>query len=203
MFKLKNIYISLLCGLVIAITSSVAGFQANCAEIRENTFRLHIIANSDNEMDQNIKLAVRDAVLRLTEDIYANCKSYEEAKHITVQNLSKLETVANNVLQDAGFNYKATAMIGTVTFDTREYENFTLPAGEYEALEIILGEGKGRNWWCVMYPSVCLSVCGEENFNSVLNKQQNDIVNGKEKYKIAFRFIEIFGDIKRFLKKYI
>ncbi len=203
MFKLKNIYISLLCGLVIAITASVAGFQADCAEIRENIFRLHIIANSNNEKDQNIKLSVRDAVLGLTEDMYANCKSYEEAKHITVQNLSELETVANAVLQDAGFNYKATAMIGTVNFNTREYENFTLPAGEYETLEIILGEGRGKNWWCVMYPSVCLSVCGEENFNSVLNKQQNDIVNGKEKYKIAFRFIEIFGDIKRFFKKYL
>lgn len=203
MSKLKQIHISLLCGIVIALCTSAAAFQADCAAIRENTFRLHIIANSDSEVDQNIKLKVRDAVLAVTEEVYAGCENQEEAKAATVQHLQHFEAVANAVLKEAGFDYTARARIGTVNFNTREYEQFTLPAGEYEALEILLGSGEGKNWWCVMYPKVCLSACTDQDFNTVLDEKQEEMVTEQDRYRVAFRFVEIFDEIKRFFKKYI
>ncbi len=203
MSKYKHIHIALLCGLVIAICASAAGFQADCAAIRENTFRLHIIANSDEQADQNVKLKVRDAVLALTEEVYAGCENQEQAKAATVQNLQKFEAAANTVLQKEGFPYTAKARIGMVDFDTREYEEFTLPAGEYEALEILLGSGEGKNWWCVMFPKICFSTCGEQDFDTVLDEKQQEIVTEKDRYRVAFRIVEIFDEIKQFFKKYI
>lgn len=203
MSKRKQICLCMLCGLVIAISASVTEFEANCAAIRDNVFRLHIIANSDSEADQNIKLEVRNAVLAMTKEMYEDCKTKEDAKYVTVQNLKALESAANTVLKQAGFMYTAHARIGTVNFNTREYEQFTLPAGAYEAFEIVLGAGEGKNWWCVMYPKVCLSVCGTDAFDTALDNDQNEIVTEKNKYKVAFRFMEIFDDIKRFIKKYI
>ncbi|MBQ7288408.1 MAG: stage II sporulation protein R [Clostridia bacterium] len=202
MSSYKHICISAVCGLLVALCVAVAGFQADCTAIRENTFRLHIIANSDSADDQNIKLAVRDAIQVLAEDLYEKCENQEQAKKQTVLNLKNFETKANEVLQAAGFAYTATAMVGTVSFNTREYEDFTLPAGEYEALEIVLGAGQGKNWWCVMYPKVCFSTCSED-FDSVLEERQQEIVTDRKKYRVAFRMVEIFDDVKRFFKKYL
>ncbi len=203
MSKFKQLKISVLCGLVIAVLVSITAFQADCAKIREKTFRLHIIANSNSEADQNIKLAVRDEILKLTETIYADCKDNEQAKQATIENLKLFKITADNALSKAGFNYKSQAMVGVVNFNTREYEDFALPAGEYEALKIVLGDGEGENWWCVMYPKVCVSLCGFDEYESVLNDRQNNIINKKKEYKIAFRFVEVFSDLKRFVKKYL
>lgn len=203
MSKLKQIKISVLCGLIVAIFVSLSAFQADCTKIREKTFRLHIIANSNSKLDQEIKLVVRDEILNLTKQMYANCENDEQAKAVTVENLKQIKALANKTLSEAGFNYTAEVMVGTVLFNTREYENFTLPAGEYEALKIILGEGKGENWWCVMYPKVCISMCGGSEYEEVLDEKQNKIINNKKEYKIAFRFIEAFNDVKKFIKKYL
>lgn len=202
MSTVKRINIILLCSLVIAVSVSVVSFAEDCDAVRDSTFRLHIVANSDSEEDQSVKLKVRDEILLLAEKLYDGCENEEDAKKITAQNLQAFCDAANKVLKENGFSYTAVAMLGTVDFDTREYEDFTLPAGKYEALKIILGEGKGHNWWCILYPKVCVSLCSG-GFKDELNERQNKMITSKKKYKIAFRSVEIYEEIKKFAKKYL
>lgn len=119
-------------------------------------FRLHIKANSDSDADQRVKLAVRDAVLSASEDI-AMCENEQEAEEYIENNLEIILKTANDTLKQSGFNYTASARLGRFRFPEKSYRGVSYPEGEYDALSITLGEGKGDNWWCVMFPPLCLS----------------------------------------------
>ena len=191
----KKIRISLIFGLICAICLSLFNFNLLCDDLRQNVLRLHIIANSDSEADQELKLKIRDAILSETGSLFANSQSLEEANLRTEQHLKNFEEIANRVIKENGFGYDATATIGERFFETRHYENFTLPAGNYRSLIINLGESKGKNWWCVIYPTVCLPAASGDLRDTVNNKSAH-IAEHSERYIIRFKIVEIFEKIK-------
>lgn len=191
----KKIRISLIFGLICAICLSFFNFNLLCDDLRQNVLRLHIIANSDSEADQELKLKIRDAILSETGSLFANSQSLEEANLQTEQHLKNFEDIANRVINESGFGYDATVSLGERFFETRHYENFTLPAGNYRSLIINLGESKGKNWWCVIYPTVCLPAASGDLRDTVNNKSAH-IAEHSERYIIRFKIVEIFEKIK-------
>ncbi|MBE7074108.1 MAG: hypothetical protein E7379_03350 [Clostridiales bacterium] len=119
--------------------------------------RIHIRANSDSQADQMVKYIVKDAVVDFLIPLLSEVNSFEDAKNCVEQNYSEIESVANGVLQNYGFNYKSSALINTEHFPTRQYDEIVLQEGDYESLIINLGSGQGNNWWCLVYPAFCFT----------------------------------------------
>lgn len=196
--KRKNIELSVLFGLIFAILLSFARFDAACCDIRENVVRLHIIANSDSKADQELKLKIRDEILKLNGDIFENTENYEDALSVTEKNLPLFEETANKVIRENGFSYTATASIGDTYFETREYDTFTLPAGTYKSLNIKLGKAEGKNWWCVVFPAVCIPAAADKDLSKSVNSNGVEITSNPQKYVMKFKAVEIFEDLKNF-----
>ena len=189
---------SLCVALILTMLFSVLPFEASCQEIRKDVFRLHILANSDTDKDQNLKLKVRDAVLEYTEKLYKNSNTKEEAEILTSKNLQNIANLAKQVIVDNGYNYNVTCQIEDVYFNTRTYENVTMPSGTYKALQIKIGDAKGKNWWCVMYPTLCVGASTDyKALDDKLNDKEYDtLVNEKTQYK--FKIVEIYERIISF-----
>ena len=184
---------------VLTVIYSVIPFEANCSQIPDNVFRLHIIANSDTESDQNLKLKVRDEVLKYSYTLFNNAKSKNEAENLISDNLQNISNVAYKTVLDNGYDYPVKTEITNMYFNTRYYENYTLPSGEYDALRITIGSGKGKNWWCVMYPSICISSVKEqdEKARDTFDEQQYDIIKN-DQYQYKFKVVEVFEKICSF-----
>lgn len=178
---------------VLTVIYSVIPFEAQCSELSEDVFRLHILANSDSEADQSLKLKVRDEVLEYTEDLFNSAKTKEEAESVISDNLQSISNVAYQTVLDNGYDYNVTAEITNMYFNTRYYEGYTLPSGKYDALRITIGEGEGHNWWCVMYPSICISSAEdkESKAKEALDEDEYDIVCN-EQYQYKFKVVEMF-----------
>ena len=155
--KEKLLDISLLLGTAAAVLiSSFAGFAKDCDALRDNTFRLHILAASDSEKDQKIKYALRDCIISDFGELFAGCTSKEDSAALAERELPMIEERANGYLKRLGCDEKAVCTVENAAFPTRSYGDTTLPAGRYDALRIVIGNGEGQNWWCVLYPSVCV-----------------------------------------------
>ncbi len=190
---------SVAAALVLVLTMSICGFDARCDEIRENVLRLHVLANSDTEEDQALKLKVRDALLIESENIFKNCATEQEAVTAAQKHLKEFEQTAEQVIKNNGFGYSVKVEIAETWFETRDYEKFTLPAGTYEALRVIIGEGEGKNWWCVMFPSICLPAATpqNQNFKGVLEEDTAEVVEQPQRYKARFKVVEIFEKARK------
>ena len=191
--KVKAMSLALACGAVFSLLLSFARFNVQCRDIRNNVLRLHILANSDSTADQHLKLLVRDAVLKEARKMFNECKSKEEALEILAANKDQILLAAKEVLNEGE---EIELEIGKADFETRIYEDFTLPAGEYDALKIKIGQAKGQNWWCIMFPTLCI---GAADGKELLPPDQAEIMAGNEKYKIRFKAVEIFEDIRNIL----
>lgn len=178
---------------VLTVIYSVIPFEAQCSELSQDVFRLHILANSDSEADQSLKIKVRDKVLDYTEDLFNSANSKEEAESIISDNLQSISNVAYQTVLDNGYDYVVTAEITNMYFTTRYYEGYTLPSGMYDALRITIGDGEGHNWWCVMYPSICISSAEdkESKAKEALDDDEYNIVCN-EQYQYKFKVVEIF-----------
>ncbi len=163
-------------------------FNNSCDKIKGNVLRLHILANSDSEADQNLKLKVRDRILADTGEILSKAGSYDESVEITEKNLPLIIKSAEDEIRKQGYNYTVSADIGYTDFNTRHYDGYTLPAGEYLALNIKIGEGSGRNWWCVMFPSICLS--SSAKLDDKLDDDEIDVITNYDGYKVKFKLVE-------------
>ena len=155
-----------LIGLVITLgVSSVTGFMRDCAELRQEVLRIHILADSDQEADQAVKLQVRDAVLEAINQDFSGDGTLEGTIACLEGEMDRIEETANEVLAEAGMPYQAKAELTEMYFTTREYERecstFIMTAGRYQALRITLGSGEGHNWWCVAYPPMCIDAAVE------------------------------------------
>jgi len=192
----KEIKLAVALALAVSILLGLSSFEARCEELRQNVFRLHIIANSNSEFDQALKLKVRDAVINETGDIYDRCLDPQSAKEAAIKNKERIYNAAKSVINDAGMDYEVEIEIDTAFFDTRHYETFSLPAGEYEALNIRIGEAKGKNWWCVMYPSLCIASSGAE-ITDVVSEDSAEIANNPQNYVMRFKIVEIYEKLKR------
>ncbi|MDE7280277.1 MAG: stage II sporulation protein R, partial [Ruminiclostridium sp.] len=166
--------LSMLFGAAAAVLfGSFSVFARECEEMPEKLFRLHILANSDSEEDQRLKYALRDYLLTDMEEIFADCGSAEEAKEAARKNLALITEKSQQFVYDKGYDYTITASVENVYFTTRQYGGFTAPAGNYDALRILIGEGEGHNWWCVMFPPLCLgAVENYENGNSQNSEEE-------------------------------
>jgi len=188
----RAVCLSLAAGLCAAVLSATA-FAGECGGIRDNVLRLHVVANSDSEEDQRLKLLVRDSVL----SSFPASSSLEEAMEQADASLPLLEEAAVRTLREQGCDDPVRAELVRVYFPTREYEDLTLPAGEYDAVRLTIGEGKGHNWWCVLYPPLCLPAAeGEEALADVLNETQTEIISGGEKYRFSFALVELWENLK-------
>ncbi len=156
---MKKACISFL-GLAIIILSGIAFFLPQ-PQVEKEYLRIHVRANSNTQVDQTVKYAVKDEVVKYLTPFIAECDTKQKAKTLLQKNLSGIEAVANKVLKGAGFNYKAHAKVKKEQFPTRVYGDLELKSGIYEALILELGEGVGDNWWCVVYPPLCFT--GEGN----------------------------------------
>lgn len=163
-------------------------------DISTKVFRMHILANSDSDEDQELKLRVRDRVLKISEEIYANCNNVDDAINATKENISYIKSEAHKVIAFYGYDYAVKSYVDKEYFNTRKYDNFTLPAGMYDCLKIEIGQGKGHNWWCVMFPTVCINGCIDE-FNDSLTPEEIKMIESN-KYVVRFKAVEIYERVK-------
>lgn len=198
---MKRIKLSILFGLISAMLLSVSHFNVLCDDLRENILRLHIIANSDSVADQNLKILIRDEILNETSDLFLNVTDLEDAKQKVGISLNEFEEIAKRVIVENGFNYDAVAYVEEKYFDTRVYDEFTLPAGYYPSLVIELGEAKGKNWWCVVFPTVCIPAASKGDLSDSVNQESANIAKQGSRYIMRFKTVEIYEKIKNFINK--
>lgn len=194
-FSKKLLLRAAACGFVLSVLLSFTGFSAQCSALENGVIRLHVLANSDTEEDQAVKLQVRDAVLLEAEKWYGDAEDFETALAAVCTHLESLEETANRILAGADMPYRAKAEICEMYFPTRTYETGKLPAGKYRTLRISLGEAEGRNWWCVVFPTLC--VPGASDLGD-LPEGTEDVVTQPEKFEVKFKAAEIFNRLLEF-----
>ena len=174
------------------------------SEIYDSVLRLHVLANSDSEEDQALKLKVRDAILAKSEALFSSAASREEAINIVNESIELLEAEARRVIADEGYSYPVSIEFGEEVYPTKNYESFCFPSGSYLSLRIIIGDGEGHNWWCVLFPPMCLSAASktapEDSFISVgLNKEQYGIITETKNptYNVRFKVLEVIEEAIR------
>lgn len=175
--------------LIIGITQPLIKTSEN---ISDKVFRLHILANSDSTYDQNLKLGLKNYILENTSDLFIG-QNLEENIDIAMESLEELYRLSKEYLESQGSNYDVKTEVVKEFFETRVYDDFTLPAGVYNSLKITIGEGKGHNWWCIIFPSVCLSACSE-SMSDYLSEDEMELVNSG--YTAKFKVVEVYEKIK-------
>ena len=185
--------------LLLLISAYVMPFIETSERISEDVFRLHILANSNAEYDQQLKLKVRDAVLEKGQELFLNCSSLDEIISTCKENIDLFSNTAEQCIADNGYDYGVNVYVDKEWFNTREYEEITLPSGIYNALKIEIGEADGHNWWCVMFPAICLSAVSDSEINEILDEEEVDLINSNQKYEIRFKIVEIYEKIKSML----
>ena len=193
-----------ICFLIAALVWT-GGLIADRARLRRELIRLHVVAASDSQEDQTIKLRVRDAMVESLREEMKNLKDVDQAKIYLQENLPKIELLANRVLQDAGCEDRATVQLCVEEFSKRVYDTFSLPAGLYESLRIIIGEGEGKNWWCVVFPELCLPATSEgfeetascAGFPDALTAA----LEGEEGYEIRFFLLDVLGRLENLIHR--
>lgn len=197
-FKIFNV--ALCFALISAIFLSLAVFDARCEDLRKNVLRLHIIANSDNADDQNLKLEIRDEILSQSTDLFDTATDITTAKIIAEQRLSEFKEIAEQVISDNGFDYTVSVKLDKSFFETRVYDDFTLPAGIYDSLLITIGEGKGKNWWCVIFPEICVSAASKGDLTDTVSNESANVAKSQKRYKAEFKIVEVYQKIKKLIK---
>lgn len=201
-FNGKNVEIALLIGMAVSVfCAGFCGFAQDYEDITETVFRLHILANSDSEADQALKLKVRDAVLEENSYIFEGTSSAEEAAAGAEKHLAEIQSTAERVITENGSDYPVKCEITRMCFDNRVYDTITMPAGEYSALRITIGEAAGKNWWCVMFPPLCLPAVTDidealEECGGVFTAEELDMLHNPENYECRFYFLELCEKIR-------
>ena len=198
---IKRIWLCAVIAGIIWIAGIISDKQTLCDEL----IRLHVVAASDSQEDQKLKLQVRDAVVNSLRENMSHVTDVVQAKAYLQQNLPKIEEIANRVLWDAGVHDCATVSLRQEEFDTRYYDTFTLPAGVYESLRITIGDGNGHNWWCVVFPAMCVGATVSEFKETAqcagLSAPLTETLAGEESYETRFLILDALGRLENFLHK--
>ena len=197
----KKFYVAIVILLVTMMALSFLPVHGE-REVYDTVVRLHVLANSDSEADQALKLKVRDAVLAASAPLVQDCTTQAEAVETLTAHLTDLEAAASAVISSEGYDYPVTVLLGEEDYPTRTYESCAFPAGTYVSLRVLIGSGEGQNWWCCLFPPLCLSAAtaksdNEDAFIQVgLTKDQYGIITetGKTKYKVRFKLLEVLED---------
>ena len=212
--KRKKAIIVILSVIVLLAGISLRDVYKNRDTYAEKLIRFHVIANSDSPHDQDIKQKVRNKVIDTMNEKFKNSTSLEQSKDIILKNIEEIQRIAKKELENNNSSYNVNVDFGQQGFPTKSYGNFTLPAGKYETVRVVIGEGKGENWWCVMFPPLCFidmsngltdnetkaqltSVLTEDEYNMITKAKDEDEVPLKLKFKI----VEIFEKSKMQLAK--
>lgn len=188
--------------MILTVLLSFTGFTAGCEEIPSQVLRLHVLANSDSQEDQNLKLEVRDRLLAESAGMLDGVKDREQAERAVSQRLEQLRSAAQDEVEKRGYAYPVQVSLANTWFPTRQYGDVTLPAGQYDALEVVIGSGKGHNWWCVIFPPLCLPAAQDpKQLEDVLNPNELKIVRGSGGYEIKFKTVEYYEQIRDWLRK--
>lgn len=189
--------------LAACFTLEFFGLARDKNTLQDSLIRLHVVAASDSQEDQSVKLQVRDAVIAYVDKAMEHVMTADEAKAWLQENLPAIEEAANAVLQKLGLSYEAVVTLQKETFSRRDYDTFSLPSGVYESLRITLGDGAGHNWWCVVFPSLCLPAAGESTQSVAAGAGFSDsltsTVTMQKGYRVRFYFLDLWGKIENFL----
>ena len=194
----KAVELGLLVGLIAALMWSVGTVRTR-QEISDKVVRLHVLANSDSEEDQALKYRVRDAVLGRLTALMRTSDDRSQAEGIIRGQLLELEELARQEITAAGYDYPVTAQLQELDFPTREYESFTLPAGEYLALQLVIGEGAGQNWWCVVFPPLCTAAAADVPASALaagFSEEEVRFITEEEGYVLKFKALEWLEALK-------
>lgn len=191
---------ALVCGFVLAALCSFFPFAAACGQLPRDVVRLHVVANSNGAEDQAVKLLVRDAVLEEAARWYQGAGSMEEASSQLCTHLQSIAGAARQVLGEQGMGYSATAQMTEMYFPTRDYGDFRLPAGRYRTLRVTLGEGAGKNWWCVVFPSLCLPAATQEEALLTLPEGERQVVEGGQEVQVKLKAVELWESLREWLR---
>lgn len=191
---------ALVCGFVLAALCSFFPFAAACGQLPRDVVRLHVVANSNGAEDQAVKLLVRDAVLEEAARWYQGAGSMEEASSQLCTHLQSIAGAARQVLGEQGVGYSATAQMTEMYFPTRDYGDFRLPAGRYRTLRVTLGEGAGKNWWCVVFPSLCLPAATQEEALLTLPEGERQVVEGGQGVQVKLKAVELWESLREWLR---
>lgn len=196
---LKRWELALLLALGLFLTAGV-WLDASHDALAGDVLRLHVLANSDSPADQALKLAVRDRVLEEAGARLEGVTDRAEAERVLAASLEPLARAGAAAVAEAGYRYPVTVRLEDTWFPTREYDGFALPAGEYRALRVLIGEGKGRNWWCVVFPPLCLGAVtepAEEAMEALRSGERALIVGENEGYVLKFKLLELWNEWRR------
>lgn len=214
--SIKNRISILICALAtivlimaLVIGNEVKKIEATTYDYKEKLIRFHVIANSDKEEDQNLKLKVRDEVITYLQPKLEKSSSLKESENIIKNEYENLEKISKDIIVENGYNYNVEVELQYSNFPAKQYSSVVLPAGKYKALKIIIGEGKGKNWWCVMFPPLCFvddengvidektdkklkEILSPEEYDLIMTKNETKVTSSKFKFKIAEIFQAIF-----------
>lgn len=201
--KLKRWELALMLGALCALVLG-AWLSWEQEDLADSVIRFHVIANSNSDADQALKLAVRDRVLEQAETLYPEGATLEQARQALEGHLNVLAAAGRAVVEKEGYDYPVSAQITQCWFPTKEYGDFALPAGEYTALRVVIGDGEGRNWWCVAFPPLCLGAASqtmdEATQAGYFTQDQAYLVTEKnEGYVLKFKGMELLGQLRGIL----
>ncbi|MFL0195575.1 stage II sporulation protein R [Clostridium sp. WILCCON 0269] len=202
---------------IFAVSSYLVKVKSSSlqSDMASKIIRFHVIANSDSQSDQKLKLKVRDEVLKYMTPKLKNCKDINESRKVLKENNEEILNIANKVIKEQGYSYNAKSSLTKVNFPIKSYGNITLPQGTYEAYRIIIGSGKGQNWWCVMFPPLCFVdiTKGQVSYKQVSNEMKkvltpeeykmvnnnilyaNNKKDDKNNIKVKFKILEVLKDM--------
>lgn len=181
--------------VIAACVISVAPFANTCENIRRDVLRLHVVADSDSETDQKLKLLVRDEILKKGGELFDGTVTADEAQRVITPKTDELKAAAENVLRQNGCGNSVEITVGEEYFATRCYEDFTMPAGVYTAVRVNIGSAEGQNWWCVMFPPLCLPAASADA-DAFFTKDEMKVVSSSPEYEPRFKIVEIIEAIK-------
>lgn len=197
----KEWFVLIACIISIAC-SCVCSFGEECSFIRENTLRLHILANSDSPADQALKLKIRDAVLSHSGELFSGCDTRQKMVSAAQEQLSDIQRIAEQTAMHNGYDLPVTVSVTDMFFETRRYDNILLPAGTYTAVRIELGEAAGKNWWCVLYPPLCVSAA-QTGFTEEEAQISDSLLQQEElpRYRVRLAVVEWWESLCRWVKE--
>lgn len=213
-YKIKLFLFILPLLFIYTLICSISYVNAISTDLQKNVFRLHVIANSDSEEDQNLKLKVRDNVIKYMNTLCSKTTSKEEAIEIANAHLNEFKEIALSTIKENGYNYDVNISIDNVFFPTKTYGDISLPEGYYDALRIKIGKAEGKNWWCVMFPPLCFvdvtsgivpddskellkENLSQEEYDLICNGNSEDLNNTDITFK--FKIVELLNNTKLML----
>lgn len=199
---MKKLFLLAVCLVCLSLLLPMTALGVEYQMQKQNLIRLHVVGASDGEQDQTVKLLVRDAVLDCIQEGISRCPDAETVKAYLRENLDTIEQVANEILANAGSSNSASVTLCKEEFPKREYDTFSLPSGVYDSLRVTIGEGEGKNWWCVVFPSFCLTASSDGFLDTAagagFSQPLRDTLAADTDYEIAFFFLDCIGKLENF-----